>query len=793
MNAFDAERARLQNALERATSTMPGSATVPKCNNLPVVKVGLVGCGYWGPKLARQFQQLGDAQLAALCDLCPDRLVRMGQVHPQAWLTQNFEDLLAAEIDAIAIATPARSHYDLARQALEAGKHVLVEKPLTATLAEAKALTELAHQHNQVLMVGHTFEYSPAVETARNIVASGELGPIQYIDSVRVNLGLLRPDVNVIWDLAIHDISILNYILGESALQVSTRGKACTLPELGLHDVATLILQYPHKLLATVRVSWLEPIKRRTLTIVGRNKTLLYDETAEFAISLYDSAVEVETISRFREEPLGDALSLLESKPSARPSSKPVMPAADWPVNYRRGNKQSYALSPAEPLTQLSQHFLDCIARHRLGQPHTPRSSAQVGLAAVQVLEAAQQSLEADGAMVDVKTQKFVTAAEPEPDAAIALDYDEPQPPMSDNSAALTATAPLAAASFTQTSPASDPTHHVNSLVGIVVVGRNEGDRLHRSLTSTLAEGRTVVYVDSGSTDNSVALAKSLGVDVVELDPNYAFTAARAYNSGVERLLALAPNVEFVQFLDGDCTLVSGWIDRAFATAARDSAIAVICGRRREEFRTRNVFHRLIDMEWNTRIGELTECGAEGLMRLSLFNQVGGFDESLIAGEEPELCLRLRRAGGKVIRIDADVSLHDVQMSQVSQWWKRTLRNGYSMAENAWRYGTESERFCLKQSLSIWFWALVMPGLAIAIALPTQGFSLLTLLLLYGFQAYRVARYRNLAHGDATADAWLYGFFCILGKVPELQGQVEFWLRLALGRRRGLVEYKQPG
>ncbi len=770
MQALDGQSQTGSTISSSTPSALASSTASPSSANPDVVspiKVGLVGCGYWGPNLARQFQQLGDAQLVALCDLCPDRLALMGRAHPQARLTQNFADLLTADVDAIAIATPAHSHYPLVKQALEANKHVLVEKPLAATLDEAQALVNLANIYGQVLMVGHTFEYSPAVEKVREIMASGELGSIQYIDSVRVNLGLLRPDVNVIWDLAVHDVSILNYILGESALQVSTMGKACTLPELGLHDVASLTLQYPHKLLATVRVSWLEPVKRRTLTIVGRDKTLVYDETAEFAVSIYDSGIQRKTAAA----------------------------QASWPVDYHRGNKQSYALPSVEPLTQLSQHFLDCIAQHQLGQPCVPRSSAQVGLAAVKVLEAAQQSLEADGAVIDVHTQSLATqvlANQGLTPRSMASKPVMPARPPHQPFHSVLDMANLSSNANDNSLSSHRATTRLNSLIGIVVVGRNEGDRLRRSLNSALAKGHTVVYVDSGSTDNSVSLAQELGAEVVELDPNYAFTAARAYNSGVECLQELAPSIEFVQFLDGDCELVSGWLETAFITMEGDSSIAVICGRRREEFRTRNVFHRLIDMEWNTRIGELTECGAEGLMRLSLFNQVGGFDESLIAGEEPELCLRLRRAGGKVMRIDADVSLHDVQMSEIRQWWKRTLRNGYSMAESAWRYGADSERFCLKQSLSIWLWGLVMPTLAIALAIPTQGTSLMTLLMLYAFQTYRVARYRNLAHGDAPSDAWLYGLFCILGKVPELQGQIEFWLRLALGKRRGIVEYKQP-
>lgn len=329
----------------------------------------------------------------------------------------------------------------------------------------------------------------------------------------------------------------------------------------------------------------------------------------------------------------------------------------------------------------------------------------------------------------------------------------------------------------------------LNQPVGIVVVGRNEGERLRRALCSALAQSSAVVYVDSGSDDGSVALAHELNVDVVELDPNKPFTAARAYNSGVAHLGELNPDAGYAQFLDGDCELVTDWLQIAFATMERDPQVAVICGRRREEFRDRNVFHRIIDMEWNTRIGEATECGAEGLMRLGPFRQVGGFDESLIAGEEPELCLRLRRAGGKVLRINADVSIHDVHMSSFYQWWKRTLRSGYGTAECAWRYGRGPERFCVRTSASTWLWALLLPVLAVVLAEPTHGLSLLAVLALYLLQAFRIAHYRNLAHGDTRSDAWLYAAFCLLGKVPQLQGQIEFLIRLSLGQPRSIIEY----
>jgi GT2 family glycosyltransferase len=330
--------------------------------------------------------------------------------------------------------------------------------------------------------------------------------------------------------------------------------------------------------------------------------------------------------------------------------------------------------------------------------------------------------------------------------------------------------------------------------LGVVVVGRNEGDRLRLSLLSVVEPLTTpeqkypVVYVDSGSTDGSVALATSLGVEVVELDCKIPFTAARAYNAGFERLLTLYPETQFVQFVDGDCIVVESWLTIASSKLATCPEVFLVCGRRREEFPTRNAFHRLCDMEWNTSIGETTECGGESMIRVSALRSVGGFDPTLIAGEEPELCLRLRRAGGKLLRLDAETSIHDVKMTRWVQWWKRMLRGGYAYAEGAWRYGREAERFCVRQSYSIWLWGFCLPLLAVTTVLLTRGLSLVILLLVYGLLIARITYRTRQRFG--LGNAMLYGLFCVLGKFPELQGQWEFIFYKLRQQQRMIVEYK---
>lgn len=323
--------------------------------------------------------------------------------------------------------------------------------------------------------------------------------------------------------------------------------------------------------------------------------------------------------------------------------------------------------------------------------------------------------------------------------------------------------------------------------VGLVAIGRNEGQRLRQCLESVVGKAETVVYVDSGSTDGSVELARSLGIRVVELDLSIPFTAARARNTGLAGLLELNPQIEYVQFVDGDCEIVSGWLDRAQQVLDTHPEVVVVCGRRRERFPAASIYNRLCDIEWDTPIGEAKACGGDAMMRVVALQQVGGYNPTLIAGEEPELCVRLRHKGGKILRLDAEMTLHDAQITQFGQWWKRSVRAGHAYAEGAWLQGAPPERHWVRESRSIWLWGVLVPGLAIGVAWLTHGVSLL-LLLGYPLITYRIYRYMQRT-GHSSKDALLYAVFCMLGKFPQAQGQIRFYLSKLLGRRSTLIEY----
>jgi glycosyltransferase involved in cell wall biosynthesis len=324
---------------------------------------------------------------------------------------------------------------------------------------------------------------------------------------------------------------------------------------------------------------------------------------------------------------------------------------------------------------------------------------------------------------------------------------------------------------------------------GIVVIGRNEGNRLQHCLLSVLGEDITVIYVDSGSTDGSVALARYLGANVVELDLSIPFTAARARNAGFEYLLQIAPKIEFVQFVDGDCRIIQGWLERAQSELLAQDEVVVVCGRRREEFPHNSIYNRLCDIEWDTPVGEAKACGGDAMMRVSALKNVGGFNPTLIAGEEPELCVRLRQAGGKILRLDAEMTLHDAQITHWGQWWKRSQRSGHAYAEGAWLHGSVPERHWVKESLSIWFWGLCLPLLALATVWITSGLSILFLLLVYALLGYRIYQHTQQRKINSR-DALLYSIFCVLGKLPQVQGQIQFHISRLLRRQSTLVEYK---
>lgn len=332
----------------------------------------------------------------------------------------------------------------------------------------------------------------------------------------------------------------------------------------------------------------------------------------------------------------------------------------------------------------------------------------------------------------------------------------------------------------------------VNDRVGVVAIGRNEGERLRRCLESVKDRAAFAVYVDSGSTDDSVTMARSLGVEVLQLDLSLPFTAARSRNAGVMRLLEIAPDVEFVQVVDGDCEIVADWIERALAEMHRsgNERIAIVCGRRRERHPDLSVYNRLIDMEWNTPVGETQACGGDALMRVAAFKEVGGYDETVIAGEEPEMCWRMRQAGWRVLRIDAAMTLHDAQLTRFTQWWKRSVRGGHAYAEGHAMHG-HIDGYCGHALRSIVQWALVMPLVMLGLAWFTWGASFL-LLGLYVVLWARIRAYRMNEHDDNSEDASRYASYCVAGKFAELQGVIKYWFNRLLGRKTRLIEYKGP-
>ena len=308
-----------------------------------------------------------------------------------------------------------------------------------------------------------------------------------------------------------------------------------------------------------------------------------------------------------------------------------------------------------------------------------------------------------------------------------------------------------------------------------VVIGRNEGARLVACLRSLQGQVARVVYVDSGSTDGSPAAARDLGAEVVALDMSLPFSAARARNEGLARVGA-AP---FVQFLDGDCVLQPGWIGAALAHLDAHPQAVVVCGRRRELYPERSVYNRLCDREWDTPIGLAKACGGDALMRVAALRAVGGYRPDLIAGEEPELCLRLRRAGGEVWRIDREMTLHDAAMTRFAQWWRRSRRAGHAFAEGAALHGAGPERHWRAETRRAVLWGAALPALALAGAVLWHPAALL-LLLLWPLQVLRL-----IPRMGAEA-----ALFTVLGKLPEAVGVAEYHLRRWTRRRAALIEYK---
>jgi glycosyltransferase involved in cell wall biosynthesis len=319
--------------------------------------------------------------------------------------------------------------------------------------------------------------------------------------------------------------------------------------------------------------------------------------------------------------------------------------------------------------------------------------------------------------------------------------------------------------------------------IAAVVIGRNEGERLERCLES-LADLNRIVYVDSGSTDGSVEMARGRGVEVVELDLSRKFTAARARNAGLDQLRAQADQMpDFVQFVDGDCEVQPDWVERAVSFLKTEPKAAVVCGRRRERFPDASVYNAQCDREWETPVGPAKACGGDALMRLTALDEVGGYDPTLIAGEEPEMCVRLRGHGWTVYRLEVEMTLHDAAMTTFAQFWKRARRAGHAYAEGAFMHGRAPEFHFVSETRRAVLWGACLPLIIVLAGLVSWiGFALI---LIYPLQIARMAK-----RGGFTRTAWEEAALLTASKGAEALGVAEFHMRRLAGRESGLIEYK---
>ena len=344
-----------------------------------ILSVAVAGCGYWGPNLIRNFSSLPDCRVKQMCDVDEGRLAHMKKLYTSTATTTKFEDLLNdEELDAIVVATPVHLHHELAKKSLLAGKHTFLEKPMASSSAECAELVALAAKNNLTLMVGHTFIYSTPVRKIKEIVDSGEIGEVQYISSRRLNLGLFQKDINVTWDLAPHDISIILYLIGRPPVSINCQGKAHV--DKKIEDVTNMSLNFDNGGFAIIHSSWLDPNKVREMIIVGSKKMIVYNDNEPLEkIKIYDKRVEA--------PPHYDTF-------------------AEFHYSYHYGDAHIPYLQQVEPLKVEAQHFLDCIRNGK-----KPETSGLDGLRVVQILEAASRSLKNDGAKVEIDLNLGKTSA----------------------------------------------------------------------------------------------------------------------------------------------------------------------------------------------------------------------------------------------------------------------------------------------------------------------------------------------------------------------------------------------
>lgn len=350
------------------------------------LRIGVVGYGYWGPNMVRTFVEIPETSVEAVADLDPERLERARARHPQIpHLTEDFHQLFELDLDAIVVSTPPETHFNIVSQCLEQGRDVLVEKPLATNTAAALRLVEMAKMTGRILMVGHIGAYNPAVRALKEMVDSGEVGEIRYVDAVRVGLGAFHSSLNVIWDLAPHDVAVLTYLLGETPVSVSTHGIACI--QESIEDVAYVTLRFPSGVLAHVRMSWLDPRKTRQVTVVGSRKMVVYDDLESHEkLKIYDKRV--------------DAIRKTET-------------FGDFQFAYHYGSVVSPYIHFEEPLRVECRHFIECVVTRQ-----RPLTDSQDGADVVRIVEAAQRSLRNGGTEVPIES-----------DVDRVLDLSEPPVP----------------------------------------------------------------------------------------------------------------------------------------------------------------------------------------------------------------------------------------------------------------------------------------------------------------------------------------------------------------------------
>ena len=334
-----------------------------------MIKIGIIGCGYWGPNLIRNFSQLAEAKIVFVCDIDSSKLESIKRIYPYLQTVVDYSEVIkSSDVDAICVATPLDTHYKIAKEALLNNKNVLVEKPFTATVKEAEELVQIAKSRNLVLMVDHTFIYTGAVQKIKELVDRGELGKVYYFDSERINLGLLRSDANVIWDLATHDISIINYLFSQKPVNVSATGSSHVLNKK--EEMAHITLRHEGGLMSHIHVSWLSPVKLRKILVGGDKKMVLYDDVEPVEkIKIYDKGIDI----------------------------KPDQVTAFNPL-YRGGDIIIPKIDQSEALKRLSEHFIDCIKYKK-----NPLTDGQQGINVLKILEAIQKSLDSNGQLIEIE------------------------------------------------------------------------------------------------------------------------------------------------------------------------------------------------------------------------------------------------------------------------------------------------------------------------------------------------------------------------------------------------------